>query len=82
MAACAAGIAGISGIVGGLLRNGTTDRAWRIAFVVGLVAGPLLLRATGYTLPDSTPVEAQWRTVSTPLTKTCSTPLAGRVGAS
>ena len=35
-------IAGISGIVGGLLRPGKGDVAWRVAFVVGLLAAPLV----------------------------------------
>jgi uncharacterized membrane protein YedE/YeeE len=35
-------IAGISGIVGGLLRPATGDRGWRIAFLLGLVAAPLV----------------------------------------
>lgn len=36
-------IAGISGVVGGLFRAPPEDRAWRLAFVAGLVmAGPLL----------------------------------------
>jgi uncharacterized membrane protein YedE/YeeE len=35
-------IAGISGIASGLLA-GASDRGWRVAFVLGLVAGPLLL---------------------------------------
>ena len=35
-------IAGISGIVGGLLRPAPGDRAWRLAFVLGMVAAPLL----------------------------------------
>ena len=35
-------IAGISGIVGALLRPVRGDVAWRIAFVAGLVAAPLL----------------------------------------
>ena len=34
-------IAGISGIVGGLLRPASGDVAWRIAFLAGLVAAPL-----------------------------------------
>ena len=34
-------IAGISGIVGGLLKPIRGDAAWRIAFVVGLVGSPL-----------------------------------------
>lgn len=37
-------IAGISGIVGGLLRPQRGDVAWRLAFVLGLVAAPLLYR--------------------------------------
>jgi uncharacterized protein len=35
-------IAGISGIVGGLLRPAAGDVAWRLAFVAGLIAAPLL----------------------------------------
>jgi uncharacterized membrane protein YedE/YeeE len=35
-------IAGISGIVGGLYRPRSGDVAWRVAFVGGLVAAPLL----------------------------------------
>src|SRR3954466_11666474 len=38
-------IAGVSGIVGGLLPpKPAADRAWRLAFVAGLVAAPLALR--------------------------------------
>lgn len=37
-------IAGISGVVGGLLRPMRGDRAWRVAFVLGLVGSPLLYR--------------------------------------
>jgi uncharacterized membrane protein YedE/YeeE len=36
-------VAGISGIAGGLIRRGVADRRWRLAFVLGLLAGPLLL---------------------------------------
>ena len=35
-------IAGISGILGGLLRPAGQDVGWRIAFVVGLLAAPAL----------------------------------------
>src|SRR5687768_11992221 len=38
-------IAGISGIVGGMLRPARGDFAWRAAFVAGLVAVPLFLQA-------------------------------------
>ena len=35
-------IAGISGIAGGLLRPARGDAGWRIAFLIGLVAAPLV----------------------------------------
>ncbi len=35
-------IAGISGIFGGLLPLGGGDRHWRLAFIIGLIAAPLL----------------------------------------
>ena len=39
-------IAGISGIVGGLLPpNPARDRSWRLALIAGLIAAPLILRA-------------------------------------
>jgi uncharacterized membrane protein YedE/YeeE len=40
-------IAGVSGIVGASLRGGVSlaERAWRAAFLLGLVAGPLLAMA-------------------------------------
>jgi len=41
-------VAGISGIVGDLL--GGSDIAWRIAFIAGLIAAPLVLAAGGRTL--------------------------------
>jgi len=34
-------VAGISGILGGLLRPKSGDLSWRIAFIAGLVAAPL-----------------------------------------
>ena len=37
-------ILGLSGIVGGLLRPRSQDVAWRIAFVLGMLAAPLLYR--------------------------------------
>ncbi len=39
-------VAGIAGIVGGLLWPNVEEFSWRGAFVVGLVAGPLLYVAT------------------------------------
>ncbi len=38
-------IAGISGIVGGLLRPVRGDVTWRVAFVLGIVSAPLLFSA-------------------------------------
>jgi uncharacterized membrane protein YedE/YeeE len=35
-------IAGISGIVGGLLTARSDDIAWRVAFIAGLIAAPLV----------------------------------------
>ena len=46
-------IAGISGILAGIR---TPDRAWRIVFVAGLIAAPLLYRLAGGTA--TTPVIA------------------------
>ena len=40
-------IAGISGIVGGLLAPRRTDVGWRLAFVAGLFCAPLLAVAVG-----------------------------------
>ncbi|MFC5478541.1 YeeE/YedE family protein [Massilia suwonensis] len=37
-------IAGISGILGGLLRPSAGDNAWRLFFLLGLVLAPLLWR--------------------------------------
>ena len=46
-------IAGISGIVGGLLSPTASDRGWRIAFIAGVVAAPLIATlATSAALPS------------------------------
>lgn len=46
-------IAGISGIFGGLLSTTANDRGWRIAFIAGLIAAPLLAtRLTSAALPS------------------------------
>lgn len=55
-------IAGISGILGGLLhRREPADFHWRAAFVAGLLAAPLLLRALGL-LPESV-IDSDWITL-------------------
>ncbi len=47
-------IAGVSGIVGGLLAPRGRDPGWRLAFVAGLVAAPLLLGAVAGGVPSVT----------------------------
>jgi hypothetical protein len=44
-------VAGVSGIAGGLLAFRPGDRAWRIAFVAGLIAAPLIAALAGAPLP-------------------------------
>lgn len=44
-------IAGISGIVGGLLRPARGDIAWRLVFLLGLVMSPLVY-GIAWSLPD------------------------------
>ena len=52
-------IAGISGIVGGLLqRRKAGDFAWRVAFVLGLILAPIVYRAFAV-LPESH-IDADW----------------------
>ena len=46
-------VAGISGILGGLLAPGTPDFAWRAAFVAGLIVAPIVY-ALAATLPTIT----------------------------
>jgi uncharacterized protein len=44
-------IAGVSGITDGLFNPRTADRAWRAAFVVGLIAAPLAAALVGHAIP-------------------------------
>ena len=54
-------IAGISGITGGFLgavlpmRGAPRDRDWRVAFLLGLVAAPLLIMLSGGRIEQSVP---------------------------
>jgi hypothetical protein len=41
-------IAGIAGITGGLISPRTDDRAWRLAFIAGLIAVPLAAALLGH----------------------------------
>ena len=45
-------IAGISGILGNLLAPTSGETAWRATFLAGLIAGPLLYRGMGGSLPE------------------------------
>lgn len=45
-------IAGISGILGGLLQPSRDDLGWRIAFLAGLLAAPLVYAAAGAAMPS------------------------------
>jgi uncharacterized membrane protein YedE/YeeE len=45
-------IAGISGIVGGLPAASASDRPWRIAFLAGLIAAPVLYGLAGGSVPQ------------------------------
>ena len=47
-------IAGISGILGGLLALKATDRGWRVGFIAGLVAAPLAYGAATGAMPEIT----------------------------
>jgi len=52
-------IAGISGILGGLLSRDPGERPWRFAFLAGLVGAPLVFAAAGHPIlrPD---MPASW----------------------
>ena len=54
-------IAGISGILGGLLNPAKGDVSWRVAFVLGLVASPLLFAL--FAAAPSPHVDASWGTL-------------------
>ncbi|RMG20948.1 MAG: YeeE/YedE family protein [Deltaproteobacteria bacterium] len=54
-------IAGISGIVGGMLGLPKGDLAWRLAFLAGLLAGGAAIL---FTLPDAFPTEVSRSTVA------------------
>lgn len=45
-------IAGIAGIVGGLVGSGADESGWRLAFLAGLIAGPFAAALLGATLPE------------------------------
>src|SRR5947209_18436071 len=44
-------LAGVSGLFGGLFTFDPVDRGWRLAFVAGLIAAPLVAALFGALLP-------------------------------
>src|SRR5690606_13501502 len=44
-------IAGISGILGGVITSGG-DRSWRLAFIAGLLSAPVIGGLVGHPLPE------------------------------
>jgi len=54
-------ILGISGIVGGLLRPRTGDVGWRVTFLLGLLAAPVLFGLVANV--PSPRIDAEWGTV-------------------
>ncbi|MFS2007847.1 YeeE/YedE family protein [Duganella sp. CT11-25] len=54
-------IAGVSGIIGGLLRPNKGDVAWRLAFIAGLILAAVIY-GIFYALPE-VQVDASWTTV-------------------
>ncbi len=55
-------IAGISGIFGDFLDASAAERGWRLAFLAGLIAAPLLLAAAGQAMPNPT-MPASWAVI-------------------
>lgn len=51
-------IAGISGILGGLLSAKTGDKSWRVAFIGGILAAPLAYQLFGALPPAQ--IDAGW----------------------
>ena len=54
-------ILGVSGIVGGMLRPRSGDLGWRLAFLLGMLAAPLLYLALGGTIAAR--IDAGWGTL-------------------
>jgi uncharacterized protein len=55
-------IAGVSGILGGLLSPGMGDKDWRIAFIAGLILASLIANVIGFEIP-SPKMPMSWSTV-------------------
>jgi uncharacterized protein len=55
-------IAGISGILGGLLNPRSGEIGWRVAFIAGLILAPLIAARLGYAMP-SPQMPASWTVI-------------------
>lgn len=57
-------IAGMTGIMTGLLPPIATDWGWRVAFLLGAIAGPMLMTlASGHTVGFDSPISEPWLVV-------------------
>ena len=56
-------IAGISGIVAGLMTVAAADKAWRIAFLAGIVAAPVVAGLIGWPVADPQ-MPASWAIIA------------------
>jgi uncharacterized membrane protein YedE/YeeE len=55
-------VAGISGILGGLLNPRNGEIGWRVAFIAGLILAPLIAARLGYPMP-SPQMPASWTVI-------------------
>jgi len=53
-------VAGISGIFGGCLAPGASDRGWRVAFIGGLILAPITAMLVGYGVPAPAMPASWW----------------------
>lgn len=53
-------IAGMTGILAGLLPPVATDWPWRAAFILGAIVAPMVLALTGTVVSYDSPVPAPW----------------------
>ena len=65
-------IAGISGIAGGVMTAAGEERLWRVAFLVGLIVGPLAVAALTGAMPEVA-IQANWPAVKSKLRPSVST---------
>jgi uncharacterized membrane protein YedE/YeeE len=55
-------IAGISGILGGVLATSPNDKMWRLAFIAGLIVAPVLMKFLNHPLAEPQ-MPASWMEV-------------------